>query len=311
MAVSVDTVYRTVLLIMNKESRGYLTPDEYNKIGNQVQLEMFNEYFEDLNQQLRIPENDSEYSNRVKNLEEKLAPFKTIPTICSYNGPDGSKYFNLPNPVSLTGQETITTAIGQQVYNFQVLQAAQVAAGITKVFLGGFELTPNVQYVIAAGGGSISIIPSPTAVGSLQVYLYENDFYKLGTVIYNDELEIERLNRNDFLYINMSPLTKPTKDYPIFIFEDNKLYVYPKTITDGVKANYLKKPININWGFTVAGGGNYIYNPANSVNFEVQPTEQTSLITRILLYAGVVVRDPQLVQMAAGQIQNEKVNEKS
>ena len=43
----------------------------------------------------------------------------------------------------------------------------------------------------------------------------------------------------------------------------------------------------------------------------MQSTEQTALITRILLYAGVVVRDPQLVQMAAGQIQNEKVNEKS
>ena len=93
MAVSVDTVYRTVLLIMNKESRGYLTPDEYNRIGNQVQLEMFNEYFEDLNQQLRIPENDSEYSNRVKNLEEKLAPFKTPPKTAIYN-PGG--YFNLP-----------------------------------------------------------------------------------------------------------------------------------------------------------------------------------------------------------------------
>ena len=311
MAVSVDTVYRTVLLIMNKESRGYLTPDEYNRIGNQVQFEMFNEYFEDLNQQLRVPENDSEYSNRVKNLEEKLAIFKTTPTTCSYTGPVGSEYFNLPNPASLIGQETITTAIGQQVYNFQVLQAAQVAAGITKVFLDGVELTPNVQYVIATGGGSISIIPTPTAVGSLQVFLYENDFYKLGTVIHDNKIEIERLNRNNFLYINKSDLTKPNENNPIFIFEENRLYVYPDTIVSDVTANYLRKPKNINWGFTVAGGGNYIYNPANSVNFELQPTEQTSLITRILLYAGVVVRDPQLVQLAAGQIQNEKVNEKS
>ena len=47
MAVNVDIVYRTVLLILNKESRGYLTPDEFNKTAAQVQLEIFNEYFEE------------------------------------------------------------------------------------------------------------------------------------------------------------------------------------------------------------------------------------------------------------------------
>ena len=66
MAISVDQVYRTVLLIMNKEQRGYLTPDDFNKIGTQVQLEMFNEYFEELNQQTRVPQNENEYANRVK-----------------------------------------------------------------------------------------------------------------------------------------------------------------------------------------------------------------------------------------------------
>jgi len=48
MAVSVDTVYKTVLYILNKEQRGYITPDEFNKLGTQVQLEIFESYFEDL-----------------------------------------------------------------------------------------------------------------------------------------------------------------------------------------------------------------------------------------------------------------------
>ena len=29
MAISVDTVYKKVLAILNKESRGFLTPDEF------------------------------------------------------------------------------------------------------------------------------------------------------------------------------------------------------------------------------------------------------------------------------------------
>lgn len=306
MAVSVDTVYRTVLLILNKESRGYLTPDEYNKIGAQVQLEMFNEYFEDLNQQLRIPENDSEYSNRVKNIEEKLAPFKTIPTTANYN-PGG--YFNLPTPSSQVAQETITTIIGQAAYAFQVLQAAQVAEGTLQVFFDGVLQTENIGYTLSASGGFITVSPTPATVFTINVVLYQNDFYKIGTVIYDDELEVERINRNDFLYVNMSPLTKPTAEYPVYIFEENKLYVYPKSIQSDITASYLKKPIAPVWAFTISGG--YIYDPANSVNFELQPTEQTSLIIRILAYAGVVIRDPQIVQAAAGKIQEERVNEKS
>ena len=49
MAINVNTVYQTVLLILNKEQRGYITPDEFNKIGSQVQLQMFEQYFEELN----------------------------------------------------------------------------------------------------------------------------------------------------------------------------------------------------------------------------------------------------------------------
>ena len=61
MAINVDTVYKTVLLILNKEQRGYMTPDEFNKIGTQVQLEIFNNYFDELNQQLRISDNDIDW----------------------------------------------------------------------------------------------------------------------------------------------------------------------------------------------------------------------------------------------------------
>ena len=80
MAINVNEVYNTVLLILNKEQRGYITPDEFNKIGTQVQLEIFEKYFEDLNQQLRTPlqvaQLDDDYANRVKSIEEKIQIFQ-------------------------------------------------------------------------------------------------------------------------------------------------------------------------------------------------------------------------------------------
>ena len=78
MAINVNTVYQTVLLILNKEQRGYMTPDEFNSVGTQVQLEVFEKYFEDLNQQIRVPQTDFNYSDRVENIDEKIAIFKTF-----------------------------------------------------------------------------------------------------------------------------------------------------------------------------------------------------------------------------------------
>jgi hypothetical protein len=76
MAVSVDTVYQRVLAIANKEQRGYITPQEFNLLANQAQMEIFEQYFYDINQFERVRPNDTEYSNPLHILEEKISLFK-------------------------------------------------------------------------------------------------------------------------------------------------------------------------------------------------------------------------------------------
>ena len=196
------------------------------------------------------------------------------------------------------------------MYNFTVLQASSVTAGTLEVFNNGVKLIENTDYTVSLGGSFIQLSSIPPNGNTLQVNLYQDNFYKIGTVIYNDEKEVELIERNDFLMVNMSLLTRPTTSFPVYMFEENKLYVKPTSITSNIKVSYLKKPANVNWGFTSSGNG-YIYDPSTTVDFLLQPTEQTSVITRVLLYAGVVVRNPQLIQIAASQIQSEKVNEKS
>lgn len=234
MAVNVDTVYRTVLLIINKEQRGYLTPDEFNKTATQVQLEIFNEYFEDLNQQLRVPGNDSEYSDRIKNLEEKISIFQDS-GLCTYAGP-------------------------------------------------GFDLPTGV---------------TPEGV------------YKLGTVIYKDEKEVQYVQPNELLELNLSPITKPSTYWPVYTYKNFVIRIYPTTITSDISCTFVRKPTNPTWNFTLSPEFTYTYNPSTSVNFELHPTEQTNIITRILLYSGIIIKDPQIVQAAAQQVQNETINSKS
>ena len=83
MAVSIDTVYQRVLSIANKEQRGYITPLEFNLLANQAQLEMFEQYFHDINQFGRLPGNKTEYSDVVDNINEKLKPFQNYQTAMS------------------------------------------------------------------------------------------------------------------------------------------------------------------------------------------------------------------------------------
>jgi len=76
MAVSIDTVYQKVLALANKEQRGYITPQEFNLFANQAQQEIFEQYFYDLNQAIRIPGNNTVYADADDMLKEKLQIFE-------------------------------------------------------------------------------------------------------------------------------------------------------------------------------------------------------------------------------------------
>ena len=73
MAVSIDTVYQRVLTLANKEQRGYITPQEFNLLANQVQMDMLEQYFYDINQWSRQHGNDTEYSDMLSVIQEKLS----------------------------------------------------------------------------------------------------------------------------------------------------------------------------------------------------------------------------------------------
>ena len=106
-----------------------------------------------------------------------------------------------------------------------------------------------------------------------------------------------------------SKLTAPNATYPIYTYKDNYLNVYPTSITSGISVNYLRKPITPIWDFT--GTNQYSFNPTASHDFELHNSEQTELILKILLYAGVVVRSPEIIQVAAQQVQQQEINQKS
>lgn len=309
MAINVNTVYQTVLLILNKEQRGYMTPVEFNKIGTQVQLEIFEKYFEDLNQQIRIPQTNTDYADRVVNLDEKISIFKTIGNTTYANGS-----FSLPAE-SGSSQATFTTITPvapnavPQAYTITTITANQLASGTTTVFLDGIATT-----AYSINGTVITFNAAPANSVDIFIVTVQDDFYRLGTVIYSTGAlpthELERVDRGELYHLLSSKLTAPSTTYPIYVYERQKLFVYPQTIQTGVQATYIRKPTDPVWNFTLSGNA-YVYNPDTSINFELHDAEQTEIVLKVLLYAGVVVKDPTIIQVAAQQIQQEQQNQKS
>ena len=230
MAINVNTVYRTVLLILNKEQRGYLTPDEFNKIASQVQLEIFRSYIDDYNQLSRTQQPEATYADRISLLQEKISIF----------------------------EKTVTSNLSG---------------------------------------------PSPITLPT--------DLYKMGSIVHNGANELQKIQKSELYTLNQSPLTAPTIKYPVYYTEGNTYVCIP--INSGtLTSNYIKAPADVVWNFTIPSGQNYYeYDPSGSIDFEIHVSEQTEVILKILLYAGVVIEDPSIVQAAAAQVQKQEINQKS
>ena len=74
--VKINKVYQTVLALANKEQRGYITPQEFNLFADHAQMDIFRQYFYDLNQSSRNIGNDTVYGNATKIIEEKISAFE-------------------------------------------------------------------------------------------------------------------------------------------------------------------------------------------------------------------------------------------
>jgi hypothetical protein len=233
MAININDVYKSVLVVLQQEKRGVLTPTEFNKIATQSQQEIYNQYFDDLNQLLRLPQTTLAYADRFALLDEKISLFKRTT----------NKNTDANTQITLT----------------------------------------NVQEL-----GSVVYFETPTTAGR----------------------EAQRIQKQDVYTVNQSPLTEPTKHYPVYTYENNIIQLYPTSIIPSVlppapdsynlQINYLAFPEDPIWGFDIEPNlGNYIYNEVKSTNFEIHQSDQPLLIDKILGYAGVMTRDQLALSIAA------------
>ena len=112
MAVSVNVVYQKVLALANKEQRGYITPQDFNLFADQAQLEIFEQYFYDLNQARRVQGNDTIIADIDDILEDKIRAFESTPSeveVLGYANPIVGGGKELPEAVYNVLRVTVKT----------------------------------------------------------------------------------------------------------------------------------------------------------------------------------------------------------
>lgn len=221
----INDIRNIVNFILNKESRGYITPLQFNTFAKQAQQEIVDGYFYDYNKALVGKNSRINYKEILRRAKESMDVFIMPPTTLAYDPTD--LRFNTPA-----------------------------------------------------------------------------DFYITISLLYNMK-EIEEVQRDKIFFLLESNLTAPSVFYPIYVKYDNQYQVYPSTIITNVKMVYFRLPKDPNWTYQMIGD-NPIFNPSslNYQDFEIGDDDRFKLIVKILKYAGLNIREADIVQ-AAQQFENQ------
>ena len=182
--------------------------------------------------------------------------------------------------------------------------------GSLTVQIGTFASTPYIT-------------PSDDVYSIATMYLETTGDTSLGSttpgVAISNPPEITKVDRQQLLYMNQNPLTKPTLSRPVYVhrksgtsyvvisqldFGDTEFMfqLYPDTIQEGatVGIDYWKKPTKPEWAYIVVNpqgsSPTSLYNPIKSTHFELHASEEENVVNKILQLIGIVIEKTDVLQ---------------
>ena len=124
------------------------------------------------------------------------------------------------------------------------------------------------------------------------------DSYFVNVLLYGNK-EIEYVAQTKIMNLISSNLTTPNVSYPAYYTKEQFFYIYPTTIQTNVSALYVRYPVDPKWTYTVVSGSPIFNQSAGDYqDFELPQSAQNDLVFKILSYAGVNIRENDVVQFA-------------
>jgi len=209
--VSVNRVYEKVLALANKEQRGYITPQEFNLFADMAQMEIFEQYFYDLEQRQRGTGNQFDYADISENIQQKIYQFQIT---------DASAGVMAEGKASLSPDVYRLGAVRVQYKGKNKVIAEEIQGHESIIFGTQTNSTTSATHIFPhyiRVGSNIQIHPHPDAlVGDMVFVDYISKPQKPNWTY------ITVANRGSALY---NPGADDHKDFSIHASEENKLVI--------------------------------------------------------------------------------------
>jgi len=301
----INSVRNTVLSILNKNNYGYISPSDFNLFAKQAQLEIFEDYFSKYNDIINmqnVRRSGSEYGDELKAIEEAMEVFSRVSHLTRSGGSNyflpsivttGDDYYLLNKVSCYTDKLSTATNTGISP-GFLIDSAANfIADGIEEDDIVANDTTGDVAVVL-------QVTSATTLFLSVDIFTSIGDTYS----IYDESTvsESEKVNHNRIDMLKQSLLTSPSNKYPIYVQNDNTLKVYPKTISSAgqVWAQYFRYPSDPKWTYITLVSGEPAFDQTQSdyKDFELPLEDEYKLITKILQYSGISIREADVYTFA-------------
>jgi hypothetical protein len=114
--------------------------------------------------------------------------------------------------------------------------------------------------------------------------------------------EAKLISNKDWVNIQNAPLLRPTDKRPVYLRSSlNNISVIGSNnqLIGPIYIDYIQQPVKVEWGYDVIGE-KALFNGslAKTTHFPHHPSEETTLVVKILELAGVIIEDPNIVQYA-------------
>lgn len=318
----INSVRQTVLSVLNKNNYGYITPADFNLYAKQAQLEVFDQYMYDYNYQVNkenARQSGTDYANIGRSLAEGIDTFSvTKPLKKTVNSVIANlNNFYLPS-VASTGED-------YYMIN-KVLVYSSVASGTNNV-LNTKQLidTSQPSWTAPVSVGDLVVNSTTenfayvTAVNGPQTLTLTDDIFTNGDPFQNYRVlsgvkVSDRITHDKITTLNASLYTQPSTIFPAHSEANDFLTIFPSTITayGQVVAQYIRYPKEPRWTYTTLANAEPVFDStqADFQDFEVPADDEYTLVQKILGYAGMSIREIEVVKFGQGKEQAETLSEK-
>ncbi len=309
----INEVRNTVLSIINKNNYGYISPSDFNLFASQAQMELYEEMFSSYNKIITMENNrvsGTDYADLKRTYEEAMEIFNVTNPVSHFAG----SVFFLPS-LSTTGDAyymmtkvicyptVLDSGTNTSVVAFQLVDSG--ATFTTAGIVPGDLMVNTTTYAQA----NVVVVSSNTVI------LLDKNIFTTTPANYlilkaSAAVEAEKVTQAKSTLLNTSTLTAPSTLFPAYTQQAEVMTVMPVSykVPGQVIANYFRYPLEPKWTYISITGGEPVFDQSQPdyQDFELPEDYQYKLATKILEYAGMSIREAEVVQFGMTQQAHEQ-----